>query len=118
MECTHVNSSNKVWLPRLDNYLATPHPYCNNCGTVKNISGDRARRLGYYVNALQEIKKYLERKGGKLTQVQTRLITKELQKNECFKDTYGVQGSAQKRTFINVVIKYTNLSPSMTDALI
>lgn len=117
MECSHVSSSAKVWLPRLDNHLTIPHPYCRNCGTVKNVSGDNAKGLGYYVNALQEIKGHLKRKGGKLTQVQTRLITKELEKNEHFKDTYGTTGMTQKRVFINAVIKYTGLSPAAAEGL-
>ena len=74
--------------------------------------------IGYYLNALREIKRHLEKRGGMLTQVQTRLITKELQKSEYFKEAYGITGLTQKRVFINAVIKYTNLSPAMAEAII
>ena len=76
------------------------------------------RGIGYYLNTLQKIKKYLEKRGGRLTQVQTRLITKDLQKSEYFKEIYGIKALTQKRAFINAVIKYTNLSPAMAEAII
>ena len=47
-----------------------PHPYCIHCGVVKNISPDRAKPLGYYVNELAKMP---------ITKLQMRLIIKELE---------------------------------------
>ncbi|GFO95928.1 nucleoside-diphosphate-sugar epimerase [groundwater metagenome] len=41
------------------------HPYCIQCGMIKNISSDRERPLGYYMNILSHLR---------ITKVQTRLI--------------------------------------------
>jgi hypothetical protein len=68
----------KVWLPRLDNSITVPHPLCGRCGSVKNVTGDKGRGLGYYINTLYEIKRYLKKRRGKLTEAQIRLITKSI----------------------------------------
>lgn len=118
MACSHISSSTKVWLPRLDNHIVVPHPYRKNCGTVKNISSDRAKEIGYYLDILSEIKKYLEKGRGKLTQVQMRMIVKELQKTGRFEDTYGIKSSAQKSAFISAAMRYTNLSLGTIDSFL
>ena len=57
MNCAHKScgSNDKVWLPfevtGINKGLKS-HPYCVRCGSVKNISSDRARSIGYYVNVL------------------------------------------------------------------
>jgi|Deesub1362B_J571_1020462.scaffolds.fasta_scaffold00502_5 hypothetical protein len=116
---THIHKSSyeRVWLPSL-NGLLQPHSLCESCGSVKNISSDRAKSLGYYTNTLAEIKSHLERKGGKLTQVQIRLIIKELEGIEDFADTYIMRGSVQKSIFINTVRKYTGFSRSLIESFL
>lgn len=116
---THIHRSTyqRTWLPSL-NGLLQPHPFCEECGYVKNISADRARRMGYFVNALAEIKRHLEKKGSRLTQVQIRLIIKELEGIEGFADTYVTLGSVQKNIFINAVRKYTGLSRSFVESFL
>ena len=111
MNCVHENcgSADKVWLPyEVDglNKGLKPHPYCVRCGTVKNISSDRARSIGYYINVLARI----GRRTGCITKVQMRLIAKELEGIDGFDDSYSMTGHAQKNIFINVVKKYCNLS--------
>ena len=113
----HRSSHDRVWLPT-SNGLLEPHPFCRNCGAVKNISSDKARGLGYYINALAEIKRYLEYKGRKFSQAQIRLIIKELESKEDFADTYMMLGSVQRNIFINVVKKYTGLSRSFVKSFL
>lgn len=115
MHCMHKSSWEKEWLPRFDNSITVPHPYCEKCGAVKNISHDRAKKLGYYENTLHMIKKYLEKRGGKLAEAQIRLITKELQK---FEDIYWMRGSTQRNAFISALMKYANLSPRFVESFL
>ncbi len=113
----HVSSRDRAWLPATNGLLA-PHPVCRECGAVKNISGDRARGMGYYANVLSEIKKHLESRGGKLSQAQIRLIMRELESSEYFNDTYTLLGSVQRSMFTRVVQKYTGLSRSFIEAFL
>jgi hypothetical protein len=85
---------------------------------VKNVSGDKAKDIGFYINALAEMKRYLERNGGKLADAQIRLIYKELNSVEGFGDAYYMLGSTQRNIFINAVRKYTNLSPSFIEGFL
>jgi len=117
LRCSHRDSG-KDWFPRLDNKISSPHPVCGGCGAVKNI-GDRGKKLGYYVNTLYEIKEYLEeRKKGKITEAQVRLITKRLEKVEGFEDVYWFRRSTQKDIFVEAVNRYTGLSPSFIESFL
>lgn len=118
MVCTHVSAGDKVWLPRLDNHISIPHPYCKNCGTVKNVSRERAKGTGHYMNVLSEITRYLSRKGGKLTKGQMRLIVKQLERARIFEDTYGTNKKAQESVFVSLVAEHTNLSPNTIESFI
>lgn len=82
-----------------------PHPYCLNCGVIKNISSDRARRLGFYINVLARISNFY-----RVTEAQVRLIANELQAIEDFEDNYSMSATTQEKIFINIVKKYCNLS--------
>ncbi len=63
-----------------------PHAYCVTGWKVQNIDGPRARKLGFYLSALSSLKGYLEGSGtyAKMTQSQSRLITKALEGLEEF----------------------------------
>ncbi|GBE54593.1 MAG TPA: hypothetical protein ENH28_05740 [Euryarchaeota archaeon] len=116
---THIHKSTyeRVWLPSL-NGLLQPHAFCEYCGSVKNISSDRAKGIGHYINVLAEIKRYMERRSWKLSQAQNRLIIKELEGMEDFADIYIMRGSAQKNIFIGAVKKYTGLSRSLIESFL
>ncbi|MFW5907892.1 MAG: hypothetical protein ACOCTR_05970 [Candidatus Natronoplasma sp.] len=111
--CLH-RSTKGDWLPLLrkkTEMTLAPHPYCKKCGLVRNIGPDRPKKLGFYVDKLSELEKYLreeDSKGGKkkLTEAQKRLIVKEMQNREVFKDLYGVLASTQKDEFVKIVQKY------------
>lgn len=119
MNCVHESCGNadKVWLPSEMHGLnkgLKPHPYCVHCGIVKNISSDRARRIGYYVNTLGR----LGRRTGGITKVQMRLIVKELERGDGFEDSYSMTGHTQKDIFINAVKKYCNLSEHLISSML
>ncbi|PKK86280.1 MAG: hypothetical protein CVT48_01735 [Thermoplasmata archaeon HGW-Thermoplasmata-1] len=57
------------------------------------------------MNVLGEI-----RKGGKLTQVQVRLIAKELEGILSFEDKYDMRGSSQEKMFVDAVMGHSSLS--------
>jgi hypothetical protein len=118
MLCIHKESE-KIWLPRLDNNILVPHPICSRCGFVKNVTSDKGRRLGYYINVLYGIKEGIEKKKiGKLTEIQIRLISKELEKKDAFQDPYSIKGSAQDRLFVEAVKKYSCLAHSLVESFI
>ncbi len=77
------------------------HPYCLQCGTIKNISSDRARPLGYYMNILSSLP---------VTKVQIRLIAKDMEELGGFDDVFSMSSFMQEQFFINTVKKYSGLS--------
>ncbi len=73
--------------------------------------------MGFYINRLHQIKAYIDRRGiGTLTKTQRRLITKELEKTYAFEDTYWTTGTQQKRIFIDIVKRYTNLTNGLVES--
>lgn len=119
MNCAHKScgSDDKVWLPFAvagANKGLKLHPYCVRCGSVMNISSDRARSIGYYVNVLARMG---HRKGG-ITKVQMRLIVKALEGCDGFEDSYLMTGYAQRNIFIDVVKKYCNFSEHLVSSVL
>jgi len=107
-ECEHINcgSIEKVWLPHTYQGRECglkPHTYCTKCGLVKNLSSEKPRSIGYYMNILAEIKQEF-----KITKVQTRLISKELE-NADLEDDYAIDKHQQEELFVATVEKYINL---------
>lgn len=95
------------WLERTLGQAATmrPHAYCVACGRVKNTDGPSGRRLGFYLSGLSALKEYLGRRSdrGKMTQSQSRLITKALEGLEDFDDPYGWGLEVQARLYLQTV---------------
>ena len=110
MICNHESCSRekRIWLP-IDHYSngtdASLHHWCIHCGLVKNISDDRAKRMGYWMNILSKISYHFS-----FTQCQKRLIANELRSYDQFEDGYGTTGSAQKELFGKIVKKYCNIN--------
>jgi hypothetical protein len=105
MSCNHKICGNiqKVWLPyefRGHAKGLKSHPYCVVCGAVKNISSDRAKPLGYYMNVLSHLR---------ITKVQTRLIAKDMEEIGDFDDAFSISSFLQEQNFINIVKKYSGL---------
>ncbi len=111
--CEHA-SNESDWLALLygrNKMTLAPHPFCEICGLVRNIGPDRPRKMGFFIDVLSKIERYLEeesKKGGKpkLIEAQKRLIVKEMQSEELFQDLYGTLASAQKEKFTEIVQKY------------
>ncbi len=106
--CEHKNcgSGEKVWLPYIfdgrDRGLK-PHPYCSDCGMAKNLSSQRPRDLGYYMNIVGKLGKRF-----KITKIQIRLIAQEMERQE-MDDAYGLDRKQQEKLFVNIIIKYLNV---------
>jgi len=74
-------------------------------------SDDKARKIGYYVEKLSELERYLKKedeKGemNKLTEVHKRLISKEMDREDVFNNLYEVSASTQEERFVEIVMKY------------
>ncbi|MCS7121051.1 MAG: hypothetical protein NZ895_00380, partial [Archaeoglobaceae archaeon] len=83
MPCNHF--ANEVEWARIPNGILKLHPVCSNCGTFKNVSSDRGKKFSHFIKALSKLKKNC-----KVTDVQIRLITKELEKNPDFQDLWWI----------------------------
>ncbi|MGA9098677.1 MAG: hypothetical protein WB392_07065 [Methanotrichaceae archaeon] len=108
-DCEHKScgSTEKVWLPYYYNGRMRglkPHPYCMDCGLIKNLSSDRPRTIGYYMNILSELSKLY-----KIAQVQMRLISQEFERQR-LNDSYGIDRLQQENLFMDIVKKYVNVS--------
>lgn len=109
MSCKHVNcgTKEKVWLQYVYQGRERglmPHVYCTKCGLVKSASSDKPRRLGYYINIVAMLGKEV-----KVTEVQMRLISMELEK-QGLDDIYSMDRHCQEKLFIKVVKQYVNVS--------
>lgn len=117
VSCKHESCGReqRIWLPighssASDTLL---HPWCIHCGQVKNVSDDRGKKQGYWMNVLSQLCHRYH-----ITKVQKRLIVNELIKDDEFLDTYGITGSAQKKRFISIIQKHTRVSPQEINALL
>jgi len=106
--CSHrsCGTEQKIWLPVRNDGKSevVPHPWCIKCGMVKNISSDRAKKMGYWINILSYISNRFN-----ITQAQKRLVVKELESYDGFDDAYSMRGSSQQKIFVEVVKKYLNI---------
>jgi len=119
MGCEHEDCEyeKRVWLPiNGDVSETTKHPFCKHCGAVKNLSRDRAKDIGYFMNVLSSMK-YSNRKKI-ITDVQIRLISKELMDVDDFNDKYWMRRSIQEALFISAVNKYCNLSQNYIESFL
>ena len=115
--CEHkiCGKEKRVWLPNTEPRFGSieKHPWCITCGLVKNISDDRPKSIGYWMNILSIISTDHD-----LKQVQKRLIAKEIEDSDIFHDSFGSFGSDQKKMFIKILRKYIFINSSKIDTLI
>lgn len=129
VRCCHdsCGREDRIWLPK--NVIASDdmgftgsngksddialHYWCVLCGCVKNISDDRPKKMGYWINILSRISKNC-----KVSQSQKRLVVKELESYEYFDDMYGITGSSQREVFVKVVKKYCGLCERTIDSFV
>jgi hypothetical protein len=115
--CNHISSGKEdwIWVPisELHGKDIMSHPWCVNCGVIKNISDDRAHKLGYWINIFSRLANHFS-----LTQVQKRIIAKELASNKIFNDIYSITESSQKEYFKNIIAKYCKINKNIIESFI
>jgi tetratricopeptide (TPR) repeat protein len=116
-KCEHkcCGSSEKIWLPYLYRGYERglkPHPYCVECGAVKNLSSERPREMGYYMNVIANLAHKT-----KISQAQVRLIVKEFERLE-LDDKYALDRHQQEKLFIEIAKKYLVLPEQTIRALL
>ncbi len=76
-----------------------------------------AKRLGFYLTGLTSLKACLERRSdyAKMTQSQSRLMTKALEGLKDFEDPYGMSLEAQARLYLQAV---QGVRPDLDEELI
>lgn len=117
MKCDHIGCglAEKVWLPytfKGRECGLKPHPYCIKCGAVKNLSSEKPRDIGYYMNVISEVGKRI-----KISQAQIRLIAQELNRLE-LNDKYAIDRYTQETLFIQVAKRYLNISDQLIKSLL
>ena len=127
-QCAHESCGrdHRIWLPSkigdlnnlsnigLGNHSENVlHSYCVYCGTVKNVSDDRPRKIGYWMNVLSVICS-----NHSVSNVQKRLIVKDLENYCFFDDLYGSNFSSQRNVFIKTVKKYVTIHEKIIDSFI
>ncbi len=112
-------SRDRLWLPREPHSeaSASKHPFCLECGTVKDLALPPAKALGYYLAGIARLKEHLEHSAlhPKLAQVQSHLITERLTVRREFEDAYGTPGQAQLNAYSDVV---RSVRPDLEEELI
>ncbi len=106
--CNHVSCGNseKVWLTHTYQGRECglkPHNYCLNCGLVMNLSSDKPRSVGYYMNVLSALSKEV-----KIAKIQMRLICLKMQGCK-LDDGYGLSRYQQEKIFVDIVMEYLNV---------
>jgi hypothetical protein len=102
--CEHKSYGEKAWLPyeyRGMHRGLKQHPVCSECGLIKNVSSDRTKPIGHYINILIQLAEAYS-----LTRVQIRLISREL---KCLEDAYGFCRHQQEEVFKETILKYTRI---------
>ena len=80
-----------------------PHPYCTECGLIKNLSSERPRGIGYFMNVIAELGEHY-----RIAQVQTRLIALEMEK-QSMDDSFGIDRQQQEKLFIELTTRILNV---------
>ncbi|MBN1539670.1 MAG: hypothetical protein JW939_05950 [Candidatus Thermoplasmatota archaeon] len=119
--CKHLEThrDQSIWVkPDIRERMHSPaqrRSYCRKCGKIRYIGSARAKKMGFYVNLLKEIQRrseVLNRRGitrHRLTQVQIRLILKELREDEFFSDPFCTHSYSQWDRFRATLRKYCPL---------
>ena len=117
MICSHESCSRekKILLPVENKHGSdvSLHLWCVRCGLIKNISDDKPKEIGYWMNILSGVSHKFS-----IAQCQKRLIAKELDSCKEFEDLYGITGSSQKEMFVRTIQKYCNLSINNIDSFL
>ena len=103
--CNHERCGREkyIWFPTSHTNHAEilKHPWCKHCGVLENISDDKPKKIGYWINIFAKIRPYLH-----ITQVQSRLVSTELKQNNDFVDFYATTFTSQKNLFVTILAKH------------
>ena len=80
-----------------------PHPYCIECGLIKNLSSEKPLSIGYFMNIIGEL--------GirhKIAQIQTRLIALEMERL-ALDDKFGMDRKQQEDLFVEITTRILNV---------
>ena len=125
--CLHRQSDNdrSIWVhPSRSERVHSPaqkRPYCLDCGKVKYLGSARAKKMGFFINLLSEVQERLEverrRKltNHKLTQVQMRLIIKDLVEDDFFTDRWANHKFGQWEFFKLAVRRRCDVSEDLLE---
>lgn len=108
--CEHnlSGSREKIWLPYYFEGRERglkPHPYCTECGLIKNLSSDRPRSIGFFMNLIADLGQR-----HKIAKTQVRLIALEMERLR-LDDNFGMDRQQQEDLFVDIVVKILNLPP-------
>jgi hypothetical protein len=127
--CEHEesHSDHSIWVkPSPSERIHSPaqkRPYCKKCGTFKYLGSAPTKKMGFYINILNEVQRKIDvldkRKITKhrLTQVQMRLILKELNADDEFNDRFSNNRYNQWNRFKEVLKKYCDIDEELVDSI-
>ncbi len=109
MTCKHKDcpQSDEVFLPSSNDDGIRHYKYCVHCGTIHEFGG---KRMGFWQGILSTLTDIYD-----LKEVQVRLIMKDI---ESFDDTFGFSFEMQRKEFLKILKKYTNINDSILDSFI
>lgn len=115
--CEHKlsGSREKIWLPYYFEGRERglkPHPYCTECGLVKNLSSDRPRSVGYFMNLIADLGEH-----HKIAKTQIRLIALEMDRLN-LDDKFGMDRRQQEDLFVNITVRILNVPPRAVSKLL
>lgn len=123
---THPDKS--IWVkPSPSERIHSPaqrRPYCKYCGRIKYTGSARAKKMGFYINVLKELQRKVEvlyrrkRTNHRLTKVQIRLILKELESDEDFRDRFSNNRYNQWIHFKEVVGHYCGIDEELMEQVL
>lgn len=108
--CEHnlSGSREKIWLPYYFEGRERglkPHPYCTECGLIKNLSSERLRSIGFFMNLIADLGQR-----HKIAKTQVRLIALEMERLR-LDDNFGMDRQQQEDLFVDIVVKILNVPP-------
>ena len=108
--CEHnlSGSREKIWLPYYFEGRERglkPHPYCTECGLIKNLSSERLRSIGFFMNLIADLGQR-----HKIAKTQVRLIALEMERLR-LDDNFGMDRQQQEDLFVDIAVKILNVPP-------
>ena len=128
-QCEHEesHSDHSIWVkPSPSERIHSPaqkRPYCKKCGRIKYMGSAPTKKMGFYINILKEVQRKIDvmyrRKITKhrLTQVQMRLVLKELNADEDFNDRFSNNRYNQWDHFKTTLKKYCDIDEELLDSI-